>query len=283
MSYIDNSDFSVYYACPRGEDAELLPMHIAMAGDEQCSPAYRVYRANAEIGVLIYLLSGEGVLETGGSTYELCPGDVLAIPQGTTYEYRVSRAAPWRILWFNITGELYQYLLKKYGLLHTPVYREADGGVLESFIKGMDACKESGGRELVQSRLCAVVYEIVLALWRQYRHSQASEGVAARLRQYIDDWISADQSLGFSPEQAAMQQGMSARQLERAFKEEYDCTPYRYYQNQKLVLAKQYLRNTGLTIKEISAKLGFCDPYYFSNCFKSREGVSPKAYRQGAR
>ena len=49
---------------------------------------------------------------------------------------------------------------------------------------------------------------------------------------------------------------------------------------QKLLLAKQYLRNTRLPVKEISQRLGFCDPYYFSNCFKRQEGVCPRDYRR---
>lgn len=279
MSNIDNSDFSTYYAYHPHSAEACLPMVVEMAGDEQCSPNYCLCRVNAALSVLIYLLSGEGILEIDHVTHELCQGDLLMIPRGTTYEYRAKRGNPWRILWFNVTGELFPYLLGKYNLLSTLVYPQANGRVLSAFEKGMELCKDNSDRESVQGRLCAIPYEVVLAAWQQYNHEPEYLGVAGQLRQYIDDSISNDQSLPFSPEKAAMQQNLSSRQLERAFKKEYGVTPYQYFQSQKLLLAKQYLRNTNLTIKEISSRLGFCDQYYFSNRFKEEQGVSPKHYR----
>lgn len=279
MSNIDNSNFSTYYTYHAPFALTLLPMVVSMAGDEQCSPNYRLCRVNADINVLIYLLSGAGEFEMDNVVYELGQGDLLAIPQGATYEYRVKRSDPWRILWFNLTGELFPLLLKKYNLLSAQVYAQANSRVLAGFLKGMEICKDHSDRELSQGRLCATVYEIVLALWQQYNHKQERLGVAGQLRQYIDECISANQSQVFSLEAAAVAQSVSVRQLERAFKKEYGITPYKYFQNQKLVLAKQYLKNTNLSIKEISGRLGFCDPYYFSNCFKAQQGVSPKYYR----
>lgn len=279
MSNIDNSDFSTYYTYHSMAAETRLPMVVEMAGDEQCSPNYCLCRVNTEISVLIYLASGEGILEMENTMQELRQGDLLMIPRGTTYEYRVKRGNPWRILWLNITGELFPYLLHKYNLLSVQIYPQANDKVLAAFEKGMEICKDDSDRESVQGRLCATAYEIVLAVWRQYNHEPEYLGVAGQLRQWIDEAISNDQSLPFSMENAALHQSLSARQLERAFKKEYGVTPYRYFLSQKLVLAKQYLKNTNLTIKEISSRLGFCDQYYFSNRFKEEQGVSPKHYR----
>ena len=84
----------------------------------------------------------------------------------------------------------------------------------------------------------------------------------------------------FSMSEAASRLNFSQRQLERLFQAEFQRTPYGYFLQQKLLLAKQYLRNTRLPVKEISQRLGFCDPYYFSNCFKRQEGVCPRDYRR---
>ena len=63
MSNIDNSAFSLYYVAPQSSESGLLPLFFSMVGDEQCAPTYRVYRENADISVLIYVLSGSGKLE----------------------------------------------------------------------------------------------------------------------------------------------------------------------------------------------------------------------------
>ncbi|MEI3006183.1 MAG: AraC family transcriptional regulator [Victivallales bacterium] len=41
-------------------------------------------------------------------------------------------------------------------------------------------------------------------------------------------------------------------------------------------LAMLMLRNTRKTIKEIAFELNFSDPYYFSNLFKRKYGISPR-------
>ncbi len=44
--------------------------------------------------------------------------------------------------------------------------------------------------------------------------------------------------------------------------------------------AKHLLESTSLTISEISYRLHFCDPTFFSKFFKRAYGLSPRAYRQ---
>lgn len=278
MSNIDNSAFSLYYVAPQSSESGLLPLFFSMVGDEQCAPTYRVYRENADISVLIYVLSGSGKLELEGTTRSLTQGDVLLLPQGATYCYETSQQDPWRILWFNMTGELFPFWLRQYGLLSFPVLPNVGEEVLASFWKGVELCRSGLPHLQIQDRLCETVYHILLTLWRQ-RVPWEPVGIAQQLRCLIDDFISADPSAPFSMEEAATVLNMSQRQLERLFRQEFQLTPYRYFQLQKLLLAKQYLRNTRLSIKEISSRLGFCDPYYFSNFFKKEEGTSPKEYR----
>ena len=278
MSNIDNSAFSLYYVAPQSSESGLLPLFFAMVGDEQCAPTYRVYRENADISVLIYVLSGEGSLESEGITRPLHAGDVMVLPQGGTYCYETSRQYPWRILWFNMTGELFPFWLRQYGFLSFPVLPDAGKTVLESFWQGVELCRSGLPHYQIQDQLSEIVYHILLSLWRRQAPSQPI-GAAQQLRTLIDDLISADPAAPFSMEEAAQVLNMSQRQLERLFQQEFHLTPYRYFQQQKLLLARQYLRNTRLSIKEISSRLGFCDPYYFSNFFKKEEGISPKKYR----
>jgi AraC family transcriptional regulator, transcriptional activator of pobA len=44
--------------------------------------------------------------------------------------------------------------------------------------------------------------------------------------------------------------------------------------------AKRLLTYESLTIKEVAYKLGFNDPFYFSNFFKKQTKLSPKSYKQ---
>lgn len=250
-----------------------------MVGDEQCASTYQVYRSHAELSVLICVLSGSAKAFAGDNSWELGPGDILTFPQGTSYGYMAVREDPWRVLWFNMTGTLYPLWLSQYGLDDCPVYRGANPEILQEFWTGVNLCRSGLGEDELQDGLCKTVYTILLKMWRQYCIAREKESPAGKIKRRIDQMISETPWNRFSLSEEAEKLGISSRQLERLYQEEFSMTPYQYFQQQKLALAKQYLSNTRLSVKEISQRLGFCDPYYFSNCFKKAEGCSPKTYR----
>lgn len=49
----------------------------------------------------------------------------------------------------------------------------------------------------------------------------------------------------------------------------------------RIEAACQYLKNSNLSLKEISEKCGYANQYYFSTSFKKNKGISPSAYREG--
>ena len=53
----------------------------------------------------------------------------------------------------------------------------------------------------------------------------------------------------------------------------------RYLEKLRFSEAKRLLMNTDMNISEISAMVGYNDPFYFSRKFKLLAGCSPKEYR----
>ena len=45
--------------------------------------------------------------------------------------------------------------------------------------------------------------------------------------------------------------------------------------------AKELLRNTDMSMKEVSMQVGYGDPNYFSRIFKKNVGISPTEYKEG--
>jgi transcriptional regulator GlxA family with amidase domain len=77
--------------------------------------------------------------------------------------------------------------------------------------------------------------------------------------------------------------GMSARQLERIFRESLGETPQESYMAIRLRHAQWMLANTALSAASIAAELGFVDGAHLSRLFKARFGITPIAFRSGAR
>lgn len=57
-------------------------------------------------------------------------------------------------------------------------------------------------------------------------------------------------------------------------------SPNEYLRIVRMKKAAELLMSTGLTVAEISYKIGIEDPFYFSRCFKTQFGKSPAQYRK---
>lgn len=65
-----------------------------------------------------------------------------------------------------------------------------------------------------------------------------------------------------------------------AFKQETGCSIMQYYTEKKIEEAKRLLREGNLNITQISDRLNFCNPHYFSSTFKKIAHMSPREYQQ---
>lgn len=66
----------------------------------------------------------------------------------------------------------------------------------------------------------------------------------------------------------------------KKIKRELGKSPSRFIQDRVVLEAKKLLHLTYLSIKEIAAKLGFEDEFYFSRYFKKNVGISPSSFRE---
>ncbi len=68
--------------------------------------------------------------------------------------------------------------------------------------------------------------------------------------------------------------------LSGEFARAYGLTPMEYLRERRLRRARELLRTSSLSIKEIACLSGIGDQYYFSRVFSARNGLSPSKYRQ---
>jgi LacI family transcriptional regulator len=73
--------------------------------------------------------------------------------------------------------------------------------------------------------------------------------------------------------------GLSRRTLERRFQNVFKRGIDAEIRRRKIAESAKLLRTTTLSIGEIAERCGFSSQFYFSSSFKTRHGVSPRAYR----
>lgn len=67
--------------------------------------------------------------------------------------------------------------------------------------------------------------------------------------------------------------------LSKLFRQSCGCSIHEYYLRLKMKEAKRLIREGNESLTEISNRLGFSDPHYFSRIFKKKEHMTPKEYR----
>lgn len=275
MCYMDKSWLFPFL----GEEQE-NPLFIPLAGREICSPHYRIYRKKAEESVLCYVWGGEGYLKMQGGVVKVSEGDVFLLLKGTEHSYSVNPEKPWKVSWFNITGDFFLDIVSAYHL-HAGIFPKSSNSLIGLFERGMKSCfdaQQAKKLSSIQMELNCLLLQIVQTISKEYPIAVSNE-MAENVKRFIDEQLQNHPEQKMDLRNLAEKFSLSYRQCTRIFEKEYGLTPYEYYTSKKAKLSKQFVLNTTLPIKEISERLGFCDAYYFSAFFKKYFHVSPGKMR----
>ncbi|PTY01996.1 AraC family transcriptional regulator [Verrucomicrobia bacterium LW23] len=86
-------------------------------------------------------------------------------------------------------------------------------------------------------------------------------------------------SLPFSEKAILAQAGLARSQFDALFIREFGVTPRRYYDNLRHAEARELLRHTSLSIKEIAIALAFRHASHFTMWFRARHQLTPAEWR----
>ena len=83
-----------------------------------------------------------------------------------------------------------------------------------------------------------------------------------------------------TPIDLARAAGLSASPFTRVFRRWTGLPPNEYVLRRRVEVARALLGDVGFSIKEVAARTGFEDPYYFSKVFRRIDGLPPTHFRQ---
>lgn len=105
----------------------------------------------------------------------------------------------------------------------------------------------------------------------------------SRVAEMAFDRIEAGELTDRSLSELASDLGLSARQLRRVVEQAYGVTPIQLAQTRRLLLAKQLIADTQLSMADIAFAAGFSSVRRFNHLFRSRYDLQPSAMRRGRR
>ena len=109
-----------------------------------------------------------------------------------------------------------------------------------------------------------------------YRENQIEDGVCSKVKHLVEKNYSDPE---LSVAQIGKDVNLTSSYLTKRFKDKYNVSVLDYITQTRINHAKLLLRDTSLSVKQISAMVGFLSDVTFVKTFKKWEGITPKSYR----
>lgn len=229
--------------------------------------------------VFKYSLSGEGVLRIDGVEYRVPAGCAFLVNVNDPvidYFYPEEAKEPWEFIFlaFNgaekqvasINGRLgYIYHLQKESWLINSLLRYQENA------ESIQLLAPGEAHARVQSVLSSLIDSVIM---------YGKSGGKRRLFSRVSEMIHKNIEQRLSLVDVAEKMDMSKEHLSRSFRGESGMTVLEYIQREQMRHARVLLKEGNLSIKEISARLGFTNPSHFNRVFKRIAGMTPLDYRE---
>ncbi|ANA78543.1 AraC family transcriptional regulator [Paenibacillus glucanolyticus] len=259
------------------------PLHVTDIGYfPRALHHYRERPEGSGAYIVMYCVEGEGWCRMNGhKVVRLLKGQVVVIPPGTPHAYASSEQHPWSIYWWHMKGQSAGDYYEGFSDAAEPAVIPVDQSrrMVELFQESYDLLQKGYTLNHIihVSQLAGHLAAIIRLARLQPQH-----GLQLPHKHDLDEtlrFMTEHLERNVSLKELAAYANLSVPHFTFRFKEATGYSPIDYYLRLKIQLACQHLDLTGQSIKEISHRLGFQDPYYFSRLFKKIMGKSPSDYR----
>lgn len=249
------------------------PLNVMVIGKTTGAVNYYVNRSKSRIIALEYLKSGSQTLIINSKKYNVSKNSTILLTKNSSHEYYCDDNNEFEKRWIVFDGELAEYFIKTYipeneycfeqcNLLHyfDEIYR----------IKN-NYCNDY---EKMIDNISVILHKMFIHIKNSVKKSNSK--LPEQIQKFLDDNVENKITI----DDLCTYFSYSKNQIINIFKSAYGVTPYRYFLERKIDIAKLYLCNTKYSVSEISQLLAFNDQNYFSAQFRRLTGTSPLEYRK---
>lgn len=228
---------------------------------------------------LVLLTEGAGRYEDDrGVCRDLEPGDVVVVLPDVGHRYGPRRGHGWREVFIVFDGPVFERW-RRDGLLRPdrPVLRARP---VERWAERVQRVLEPNASTEADALVEVCRVQQLLA---ELLADEGGSGVGPGRSPWLERAVELVESTIPGPpvdwDEVAERLHVSPATLRRRFRERLGVPPGRYRTRRMIERGCELMQQTDLTDQQIADRLGFCDGFYFSRCFKRVTGRSPRAYR----
>ena len=228
------------------------------------------------------MIDGAGALSYAGKDYKLEQNSSVFIDCNIPYSHTTSPCSLWTLRWVHFYGPQMSSIYEKYKERGgRPVFTPDDSAPffivwdeLMKVAKSADYMRDM----LINQHIATLLTLIMSESWHPEEQANLppKKCIILPVKEFLDEHYSAKITL----DGLAAQFYINKYYLLKTFKEQYGVSVMAYLQNIRITKAKQLLRFSKKSVEEIGLECGLGAANYFSQTFKSVEGIPPSAYRQ---
>lgn len=239
-------------------------------------PPSGTFGPRIQLDYQIFILnSGSLILQIEDSKQEIKPGEVCLLKPGNHEFFQFSKLQPSHHQWCSVSPQIIPPQLKRHVDKSSSIQSltRTLRTIVEIGLSTISTEKSEEKTFLDQLGLCALgAFALGDVDGGEDSHQHSA---LRRARAYIHGNLAEP----FRLPDLARTAGVSPSHLIRLFKDHLGITPSRYIWNARVEKATEWLRDSGLSIGEISDQIGFQNQFHLSRLFKKYHKCTPSEYR----
>lgn len=256
--------------------------YIQEIGYFKAQRPYFTERENLPSYLIKYTLSGKGELFYQGKRTVIEAGDVFFIDCKEYQYYKTISNEPWEMDWIHVYGSNTRAFYEEFIKNGNNTFRTTQKGLVQNPIHLiiqdlLTLQQEPNAKTAFQSSIFIhqLLNELLLQKYRQDFSSTDIPDYVVAMRELIDEEFRQSITL----ERLEETFHRNKYQLVKEFSKYIGVPPIDYQISKRISYAKDLLRYSKMSIKEISLAIGIENTAYFSRLFKNKAGISPSDYR----
>lgn len=256
-------------------------LYLQEIGELEARRSHTSSRSNLASFLFFTVTTGSGSLSYQGKEFKLGVGDMAFIDCHNPYSHTTDPDNLWTLRWVHFYGPTMGSVYNKYCERGgRPVFTPEDSAPFFSVWVNLFSTAGSADymRDMkINSSLSELLVLIMAESWHPEDATTAKKKASvADVKEYLDREYGSKITL----DSLANQFYINKYYLTKVFKEQYGQSITNYLLNVRITKAKQLLRFSSKSVEEIGLEVGLGAPHYFSQTFKSVEGVPPSKYRE---
>lgn len=256
-------------------------LYLQEIGELEAKRSHTSSRSNLQSFLFFMVVSGAGTLVYGEKTYSLKAGDCVFINCAESYSHITDQDNLWTLRWIHFYGPSMLSIYDKYKERGgRPVFHPNDRALFQEEWEKL--FEIAGSSEyirdmIINQHLSSLLTLIMSESWHPEDQVLAKKKASVNeVKEYVD--LHYNEKLALDDLAALFY--INKYYLVKVFKEQFGQSLSSYILSVRITKAKQLLRFSDKTVEQIGYECGLGAPHYFSQTFKSVEGVPPSVYRK---